>query len=174
MRASSPLTVQGGRTRAALAVLCAMTALVFVAAFAPSSARAAFTLERCQGSEVTGEGSSLQKLAQKDWQSKIFDNPSEEGCENAPIVNYKTASSGCGLDAVGAGVEASSCEFSTSEKEKWEKPGYRDGIVRFSAADFAPTTVPTGRVSRGPVRFTSFRWLVPRSRSSCISPRAVY
>jgi hypothetical protein len=150
MRASFPLTVQGGRIRAALAAFCAMAALAVVAVVAPSSAHAAFTLERCQGSEVTGEGSSLQKLAQKDWQSKIFDNPSEEGCENPPVVNYKTASSGCGLDAVGAGTEASGCEFTTSEKEKWEKPGYRDGLVRFSAADFAPTPEQEKNIDDGP------------------------
>jgi len=152
MRISLPLTIEHGRIRAALAALCAMAVVAALAAVAPSSAHAAFTLERCQGGEVTGEGSSLQKLAQADWKSKIFDNPLEEGCENAPVVNFKTASSGCGLDAMGAGVEASGCEFSipSSEQAKWEKPGYRDGTVRFGAADFAPTPEQEKNIDDGP------------------------
>jgi hypothetical protein len=150
MRASIPLTTERGRLRVAFAALCAAALVAVIAALAPAPAHAAFTLGKCQGGEITGEGSSLQKLAQKDWQSKIFDSETNNPeCEHPPVVNYKTASSGCGLDAVGAGVEASGCEF-TGDKAEWEKPGYRDGLVRFSAADFAPTPEQEKNIDDGP------------------------
>jgi hypothetical protein len=152
MRVSLPLTVEHGRIRVALAALCAVAALAVLATFAPSAAHAAFTLEKCQGSEITGEGSSLQKLAQANWKEQIFDTTIYEGCgASAPKVTFTTASSGCGLDAMGAGTPASSCTFpGTTKQSEWEKPGYRNEAISFGAADFAPDPTEETNINNGP------------------------
>ncbi len=152
MRASLPLTIERGRIRATLAALCALATLAVVAAVAPSPAHAAFTLEKCQGSEITGEGSSLQKLAQANWKEQIFDTTIYEGCgASAPKVTFTTASSGCGLDAMGAGTPASSCTFpGATKQEEWEKPGYRNEAIGFGAADFAPDPTEEANIDNGP------------------------
>src|SRR5271167_406603 len=105
VRSSLALSVERGGIRGALALFATVTAVAVAAAVAPSPAHAAFALPPCQeGSELTGEGSSLQRVAQEFWKKKIFPNPLNGGCNNAPPVNYITEGSGCGLDAVGAGV----------------------------------------------------------------------
>lgn len=150
MRASFPLTVKRGRIQVALAALCAMAALAVVAAVAPPSAHAAFALKKCEGSPVTGEGSSLQKLAQANWKEHIFNTEIYEGCgASAPAVTFTTASSGCGLDAMGAGVLASSCTGFSGTESEWTKAGYRDKNVRFGAADFAPTPEQEESIDNG-------------------------
>ena len=79
MRASHPLAAEGGRIRAAVAALCAVTALVIAAAAAPPSAHASFTIEPCHGTAIQGEGSSFQKVAQQQfWTTTVFD--SSLGC----------------------------------------------------------------------------------------------
>jgi hypothetical protein len=156
MRASLPLTVERGRIRAALAALCAMTALAVVAAVAPSPAHAAFTLERCQGSAVEGEGSSLQKTAQLSfWDSSqvyLSEVPSAFGCgPSAPQVNFKSASSGCGLDAMGAGSPAKECSYESEEEKKGEpSAGFRAADDRFGASDFAPNLTEEENIDKGP------------------------
>jgi hypothetical protein len=151
MRVSLPLTADRGRIRAALAALCAMAVVVVALAASPPQAHAAFALNKCEGSEITGEGSSLQVTAQANWISQIFDTTLYGGCgASAPKVTFTKASSGCGLDAMGAGGAASSCVFSTKEQKEWEKPGYRDGTVRFGAADFAPTPEEEKNIDDGP------------------------
>jgi hypothetical protein len=152
MRVSLPLTVERGRIRVALAALCAVAALAVLATVAPSPAHAAFTLEKCQGGEITGEGSSLQKLAQANWKEQIFDTTIYEGCgASAPKVTFTTASSGCGLDAMGAGTPASSCTFpGTTKQSEWEKPGYRNEAISFGAADFAPDPTEEANIDNGP------------------------
>jgi hypothetical protein len=153
MRVSLPLTVEHGRIRVALAMLCAVAALAVLATVAPSPAHAAFTLEKCQGGEITGEGSSLQKLAQANWKEQIFDTTIYEGCgASAPKVTFTTASSGCGLDAMGAGTPASSCTFpGTTKQTEWEKPGYRNEAISFGAADFAPDPTEEANIDNGPL-----------------------
>jgi hypothetical protein len=154
MRISLPLTIEHGRIRAALAALCAMAVLAAVAVVAPSSAHAAFTLNKCEGAEVEGEGSSLQKVAQLNfWTPQVFDTTLYGGCgSSAPKVTFNSASSGCGLDAVGAGVAASGClSFSPAkEASEWEKPGYRAAKQQFGAADFAPDPAEEANINDGP------------------------
>jgi hypothetical protein len=151
MRVSLPLAAESGRIRVALAAFCAMAVVVVALAAAPPQAHAAFALNKCEGSEITGEGSSLQVTAQANWISQIFDTTLYGGCgASAPKVTFTKASSGCGLDAVGAGGAASSCVFTTKEQKEWEKPGYRDGTVRFGAADFAPTPEEEKNIDDGP------------------------
>jgi hypothetical protein len=151
MRASLPLTAQRGLLRTVLAALCAAVALAAVAAISPSPAHAAFVLNKCEGSPVTGEGSSLQKLAQANWKEHIFDTEIFGGCgASAPTVTYTTASSGCGLDAMGAGTPASECKGFSGDEGEWTKAGYRDGNVRFGGADFAPTPEEEEHINNGP------------------------
>jgi hypothetical protein len=151
MRVSLPLAAHRGRLYAALAALCAMATVAVALAATPPQAQAAFALNKCEGTEITGEGSSLQKLAQANWISQIFDTTLYGGCgASAPKVTFTTASSGCGLDAMGAGTAASSCTFTTKEQKEWEKPGYRDGTVRYGAADFAPTPEEEKNIDDGP------------------------
>jgi hypothetical protein len=151
MRSSFPMAVERGRIRVALAALCAMAALAAVATVAPSPAHAAFTLKECEGSPITGEGSSLQKLAQANWKEHIFDTTIFGGCgASAPVVTFTTASSGCGLDALGAGASAGECKGFSGSQTEWEKPGYRDANIRFGAADFAPDPTEKGNIDDGP------------------------
>jgi hypothetical protein len=153
MRSSFPLAVEHGRIRTALAALCVMVALAVAATVTTSAAHADFALQPCQGGATQGEGSSLQKTAQLSfWDSSqiyLSENPSASGCSpSAPGVTFKSASSGCGLDAMGAGGAAAECSFSA--KEPNPPAGYRDETDRFGATDFAPNPVEEGNIDNGP------------------------
>jgi ABC-type phosphate transport system substrate-binding protein len=154
MRTSFPLTVKRGRIQAALAALCAMAALAVVASVSPSSAHAEFSLKRCEGSKIQGEGSSLQKSAQLSfWDTvKIYLSETEIGCgPSAPEVAYHSASSGCGLDALGAGDAAAECSYEAEEAKKGEpSAGFRAADDRFGASDFAPNPVEEKNMEDGP------------------------
>jgi hypothetical protein len=155
MRASFPLTAERGRTRAAVAALCAVAALVAVAVVAPQSAHAEFTLHACEGGAVQGEGSSLQKVAQLSYwsTSEVFGSPEAPGCGQGglpPHVEYKSDSSGCGLDALGAGDPSAGCTFQANSSFVAEPKGYRDATDRFGASDFAPNPEEQANINNGP------------------------
>jgi ABC-type phosphate transport system substrate-binding protein len=162
MRSSVLLTTGSGHLRAAplrvvVAALAAIGLLALVAG-APSSAQADFTLQQCQGSAVHGEGSSLQKTAQLSfWDSGqvyLSENPLADGCgPSAPQVTFTSTSSGCGLDAMGAGGPASGCNFSATEPNP--PAGYRDATDRFGASDFAPEPKEQAAINAGPEGGTS-------------------
>jgi hypothetical protein len=140
---------RSGRLRVVAAALT-VTGLLALAAGSPTSAHAAFTLSACEGGPVQGEGSSLQKGAQeKFWDTgEVFKSP-VFGCgAGAPLITYKSASSGCGLDSMGAGDEASGCTFSS--KEPNPPAGYRDEVDRFGASDFAPNPEEETNINNGP------------------------
>jgi ABC-type phosphate transport system substrate-binding protein len=163
MRVSLPLTAESGRTRVVLAALCAMAVLVIFAAGSPGFAKAAIT--SCQAGAPTGnvapigiQGSSLQKSAIEFWNSpKIYlsENLGAFGCgSGGGAVTYESKSSGCGLDAMGAGISAAGCAL-TGDKEKngkleYEEPGYRDGTVRIGASDFPPDPEEEANIDKGP------------------------
>lgn len=150
MRVSHALAAERGRFHAVIAAFCVMAVLAVGAAASAPPAHAAFALNKCEGAPIEGEGSSLQKLAQLNWISQIFDTTIYGGCgASAPKVTFTTASSGCGLDSMGGGGAAASCTFSGDEAE-WEKPGYRDKKVRFGAADFAPDPEEEKNMDDGP------------------------
>jgi hypothetical protein len=150
MRSSVPLTAGSGRIRSAMAALCAMAALAIIATVAPAAAHAEFTLHACEGSAITGEGSSLQKTAQVSfWDTgEVFDSPLFGCGSSAPQVTYASKSSGCGLDAVGAGtsIVEKSCSFPSGEGEK---PGYRSPVDSFGASDFAPDPEQEQHINAG-------------------------
>lgn len=159
MRVSLPLTAESGRTRAVLAALCAMAVLVIFAAGSPGSAKAA--ISACQNGAPTGnvapigiQGSSLQKSAIEFWNSpKIYlsENLGAFGCgSGGGAVTYESKSSGCGLDAMGAGIPASGCTLSGNPESVYGKPGYRDTTVRIGASDFPPDPEEEANVDKGP------------------------
>ncbi len=156
MRSSLPLTAEHVRVRSTLAALCAMTALAVIAAVAPSPAHAEFTLHACEGSAIQGEGSSLQKVAQLSYwsTSEVFGSPEAPGCGQsgqAPQVTYVSKSSGCGLDALGAGDPSAGCTFQANPSFVSEPKGYRDATDRFGASDFAPNPEEQANINNGPV-----------------------
>ncbi|MFZ1155159.1 MAG: hypothetical protein WAN93_09670, partial [Solirubrobacteraceae bacterium] len=140
MRVSLPLAAEGGRIRVALAALCAMVAVAFVAAVATPSAHAAFTIAECHGSAVKGEGSSLQATAQEQfWTQNVF--YSSFGCGSGAIstspVSYKSDGSGCGIAAIGGGPGPK--ETCSTFQAETAKAGERASETRFAASD-APMT----------------------------------
>jgi ABC-type phosphate transport system substrate-binding protein len=161
MRVSLPMAADGGRIRVVLAAFCTMAVMAIVAAGSPAPAHAA--LLACEGGKPTGEtaatevlGSSLQKTAQETfWDTtQIYHSEKAEafGCGPASAtteVKYVSKSSGCGLDAMGAGVKAEGCGLSGTEAE-WEKPGYRDSTARVGASDFAPDPEEEEHINDGP------------------------
>ncbi len=139
MRASHPLAAEGGRIRAAVAALCAVTALVIAAAAAPPSAHASFTIEPCHGSAIQGEGSSFQKVAQQQfWTTTIFDSSfgCGSGAASSTPVTYVPDGSGCGIASIGGGGSTGKCSDFESENAN---AGYRDPNTRFAGSD-APLT----------------------------------
>ena len=138
MRVSLPLTAERGRIHTALAVLCALAALAAIAIAAPSSAHAAFTLGRCEGAPIEGQGSSAQKEAQLEfWSTTVFRGA--EGCgASAPAVTYKGNGSGCGIASIGGAASTIDCVGLT--KAESEIPGTRSSVTRFAGSD-APLTV---------------------------------
>ncbi len=65
-------------------------------------------------------------------------------------VTYESKSSGCGLDAMGAGIPASGCTLSGNPESVYGKPGYRDTTVRIGASDFPPDPEEEANVDKGP------------------------
>ncbi len=138
MRVSLPLIAERGRIRAVVVALCAIAALA-VAAGSPSAAHAAFTVGKCEGSAIQGEGSSFQKTAQQEfWIARVF--YSSSGCGSGASltspVTYVSDGSGCGIASVGGGGSTGKCSDFQSEAVG---PGYRDPNTRFGASD-APMT----------------------------------
>src|SRR5258707_6344729 len=136
MRASFPLTAERGRISAVVAVLGVLATVAVFAAMAPPTARASFTIGKCGGSAVQGEGSSLQKAAQQQfWIPTVFD--SSYGCgSSAAVVTYNPDGSGCGIASLGGGPTSSKCsDFEGTEAVD----GYRAKVTRFAGSD-APLT----------------------------------
>jgi hypothetical protein len=137
MRASFPLTAERGRIRAVVAALCAVAAMAAVAAVAPPAAHAAFTIGRCEGAPIEGQGSSAQKEAQLEfWSTTVFHGV--EGCgASAPHVEYKGNGSGCGIASIGGAASSIECLGFTAAESK---PGFRAPSTRYAGSD-APLTV---------------------------------
>jgi hypothetical protein len=157
------MTAENGRLRAAhlrvAAAALAVIGLLAIIAGSPSVASASFdasapsclppTNGNSSAVALVGEGSSLQASAQTLWKTIL--KTEAHGCgSNAPSVTYESKSSGCGLDAVGGGGEASSCSFTTGGKTGGEVPGYRDVHDRFGASDFAPNPEEEANMNNGP------------------------
>ncbi len=165
MRSSLFLAADHRSRARAVAALLTVVGLLSCMAGLPTSASASFdasapsclpaalgnsgTVGNNSSVQVEGNGSSLQASAQTLWKTILASEA--HGCgSNAPKVTFKSTSSGCGLDSVGAGTSASSCELAATEQKKWEVPGYRDQNVRFGASDFAPSVEEEHNIDAGP------------------------
>ena len=139
MRVSLSTAAESGRTRAAIAALCAAVALA-LAVCAPPAAHAEFSeslRKPCTGSAVGGEGSSAQKVAQENvWIPVTFSSFCEGLGHSAPTVTYKPDGSGCGLTPMGAGGATAGCTYESSAQEK---AGSRNATTRFGGSDAPPT-----------------------------------
>ncbi len=134
MRVSLPLTAERGRIHAFLAALCVLAAMVLAVAAVPSVAHAEFTLKRCEGGSVKGEGSSFQAAAQALFQ---IDYNEPFGCEGSiGKVTYDSDGSGCGIASIGGGPSTGKCSDFESAAAL---PGYRAADTRFAGSD-APLT----------------------------------
>lgn len=159
MRSSVLMTAGNGRLRSArlrvVAAGLAAAGLLAIAVGSPPAAHADFTLKACEGGAIQGEGSSLQKVAQLSYwsTSEVFGSPQAPGCGQsglAPQVTYQSKSSGCGLDAMGAGDPSNGCTFQSNPSFVSEAKGYRDGTDRFGASDFAPNPEEETNIDNGP------------------------
>jgi hypothetical protein len=138
MRVSLHLTAERGRIYAAVAALCTVAALA-LAVMSPSSAHAAFTIGKCQGAPVAGQGSSAQKEAQQEfWSTTVWHGAEGAGgCGgSAPAVTYAPEGSGCGIASIGGEASSANC-FGFEAKESG--PGIRAASTRFAGSD-APLT----------------------------------
>ncbi len=93
---------------------CILSAAAVAALVAPGAASAAGKLgQQCSGSNITGKGSSLQKLAQQSvWNPDFNTSTSTKGCSGTqgsggkPTVTYTSVGSGAGLEAWGVNGHA--------------------------------------------------------------------
>jgi len=136
MRISLPLASGRGLIRVTALALCAAATVVAFAFAAPQQAHASFTIARCEGASIQGEGSSLQKIAQQsDWIPHVYNSPA--GCEGGPTVFYQSDGSGCGIAAMGGGPSAEGKCLGFEAKNAIEK--VRSATTRFAGSD-APLT----------------------------------
>jgi len=133
--------------RSALAALAAGTAL---SAFAVApSAEAAFSLQRCTGSDVQGRGATFQDTAHKattGWATAFRTTTGADTCNGGPQVGYNVSGpngSGAGRGAMGSGESAS------TSSGLGLGDGERDNAVRFGGSDEGPTPVAQGKMNAG-------------------------
>src|ERR1700684_2564025 len=91
-----------------LVPMCIFSAATVAALVAPGAASAGTLGKQCSGSNITGQGSSLQKLAQKEvWDPEFNVSANGHSCNGTqgikenPTVTYKSSSSGEGLESWG-------------------------------------------------------------------------
>ena len=138
MRVSLPVAAERGRIHLALAALCAVAAVV-LAAGSPSVAHAEFTLQRCEGGTVQGEGSSFQNAAQGELKLVFNSSFGCEGSLSKSPVTYVSDGSGCGIASIGGGPTSAECSDFNKKGETPVAGGYRDKNTRFGGSD-APLT----------------------------------
>jgi len=87
---------------------CILSAATVVAFAAPGAASASLGAQ-CSGSNIAGQGSSLQKLAQELW-NPAFNTSTEkhacngtQGTKSLPTISYNPSGSGAGLKSWGVG-----------------------------------------------------------------------
>jgi ABC-type phosphate transport system substrate-binding protein len=92
---------------------CILSAAAVTAFVAPGAANAATIGQQCSGSNITGKGSSLQKLAQQSVWDPAFNtsgNPKAcngtQGSKGIPTVTYESVGSGAGMEAWGVNGHA--------------------------------------------------------------------
>lgn len=96
---------------------CALSAVAAVALVAPGAASAGSVLKQCEGSNIVGRGSSLQKIAQIEVWDPAFNTSKNgkacsgtQGSGGTPTVTYESTGSGAGLEAWGVNGHAFEAE----------------------------------------------------------------
>jgi ABC-type phosphate transport system substrate-binding protein len=96
------------RSARRLVSACVLSAAAVAAIAAPGAASAAEIGVQCSGSNITGKGSSLQKLAQQTvWTPDFNTSTSAKACSGTqgstgvPTVTYTSVGSGAGMEAWG-------------------------------------------------------------------------
>jgi ABC-type phosphate transport system substrate-binding protein len=99
---------------------CILSAGIVAALVAPGAASASTLGTQCSGSTITGQGSSLQKLAQQTvWDPDFNISGASHACNGTqgtkakPEVKYNSTGSGLGLESWGAN-ESATTNFSAS------------------------------------------------------------
>jgi ABC-type phosphate transport system substrate-binding protein len=87
---------------------CILSAAAVAAVVAPSAANAGTLGKQCSGENITGQGSSLQKLAQQNvWTPNFITSANAKACNGTqgskgiPTVTYTSVGSGAGMEAWG-------------------------------------------------------------------------
>ncbi len=109
---------------------CILSAATVAALVAPGAASAAGKLgNQCSGSNIIGQGSSLQKLAQeKVWDPEYNVSGAAHACNGTqgnkakPTVTYTSTGSGAGLESWGANEHAADFEASNAWVSTDEPP----------------------------------------------------
>jgi ABC-type phosphate transport system substrate-binding protein len=109
---------------------CILSAAMVAALVAPGAASAAGKLgEKCSGSNIEGQGSSLQKLAQQTvWDPQFNISGAGGACNGTqgskakPTVTYTSTGSGAGLESWGANGHAADFEASNAWVSTDEPP----------------------------------------------------
>ncbi len=117
---------------------CVLSAAAVAALAVPGAASASLGVQ-CSGSNITGQGSSLQALAQEVWNPGFNTSASKPACDGSqgdklmPTIKYNSTGSGAGLEAWGTKGHAT--EYGTiayvstdeapnaTQKEEIEKAG---------------------------------------------------
>jgi ABC-type phosphate transport system substrate-binding protein len=100
-----------------LASACALSAAAAVALVAPGIANASTLGVQCSGANITGRGSSLQKIAQQEIWGPGFNTSANskacnetQGSKGKPTVTYESTGSGAGMEAWGLNAHAFEAE----------------------------------------------------------------
>jgi ABC-type phosphate transport system substrate-binding protein len=123
---------------------CVLSAAAVVVLAAPGAASASLGVQ-CSGANITGEGSSLQKLAQEVWNLDFNTSAAKPACNGTqgskalPTISYVPSGSGAGLEAWGVkghAFEGSRVAFvgtdeapNSTQKEEIEKNGEKETLL---------------------------------------------
>jgi len=139
----------GGAGWKRIALLSAVAAAAIVP-LAASSSQAAFTDPACGGAAISGNGSTLQGVAQTFWSTNVFP---VLNCPGGPAVTYNAngnaTGSGAGRNAMGAadGVRVGGTGCSGNPCNA--------GGSRFSGSDEPPTPTEQAHMNNGPTSATT-------------------
>ena len=109
---------------------CILSAATVAAFVAPGAASAAGKLgTQCSGSNIVGQGSSLQKLAQQTVWDPDFNTTSAtnacsgtQGTKAKPTVTYTSTGSGAGLESWGANGHLATSKRPTLSSRPTNRP----------------------------------------------------
>ncbi len=138
---------------------CILSAAAMAALVAPGAASAAGKLgPKCSGSNITGQGSTLQKLAQVSvWEPDFnttnagFACNGTQGTKGKPTIGYNSTGSGPGLESWGANGSATTNFSATNAWVSTDEPPNSKQIEEIEAHGGNTETLETIPVLQGAV-----------------------